>query len=74
MHQDNYSGDSALTGRSGSGPDARPRGRGIVPPDGSIAKAGGHVSVFCASCERWIDCYEGILPEIALDRHIDLIH
>jgi hypothetical protein len=50
------------------------RQRAMTPPDGLISRSGGHVSVFCAQCQRWIDCYDGIAPEAAHERHRDLLH
>ncbi len=48
--------------------------REITPADGSVAGSGELVCVFCAPCQRWIDCYDGIPPEVALDRHAALFH
>ena len=48
--------------------------RTITPTDGAVIESGGHIAVYCASCERWIDCYAGIGPETALERHSVLIH
>jgi hypothetical protein len=48
--------------------------RDLMPLDGSIAQSGENVSVFCATCERWIDCCEGVPAEIARTRHGDLFH
>jgi hypothetical protein len=56
---------------------ARPRSTGtsdLSPMDGSVAQAGTNLSVYCAPCERWIDCYVGIEPQIALKRHALLVH
>jgi hypothetical protein len=44
------------------------------PTDGSVIRSGKLACVFCAHCQRWIDCYVGIPPETALQRHADLIH
>jgi hypothetical protein len=51
-----------------------PRVREITPADGSVARLGDHVSVYCAPCQRWIDCHEEIPPDIARRRHADLFH
>jgi hypothetical protein len=45
-----------------------------MPADGSIARSGVHVSVFCAPCQRWIDCQADIPPEVAWERHGTLLH
>ena len=50
------------------------RPREIMPMDGAVVEAGGHVAIYCASCGRWVDCHGGIPPETALERHSDLIH
>ncbi len=57
----------------GDRPSAQ-QSRPIAPTDGSVARSDTHVSVFCAPCERWVDCCDGIDPESALARHVDLIH
>ncbi len=51
-----------------------PRVREITPADGSVARLGEHVSVYCAPCQRWIDCHDGIPPEVAQKRHGELFH
>jgi hypothetical protein len=48
--------------------------RDLLPLDGSIAQCGENVSVFCATCERWIDCCEGVPADVARSRHGDLFH
>ena len=48
--------------------------RDLTPLDGSIAQSGQNVSVFCATCERWIDCCEGVPAEVARSRHGNLFH
>jgi hypothetical protein len=48
--------------------------RDLVPLDGSVAQFGGNVSVFCATCERWIDCCEGVPSTVARTRHGNLFH
>jgi hypothetical protein len=48
--------------------------RTMSPTDGSVAQSEGHVSVYCAPCHRWIDCYVNIEPETALSRHVRLVH
>ena len=48
--------------------------RDISPADGSIARSGSNVSVFCAPCQRWIDCLADIEPHVALERHGSLVH
>jgi hypothetical protein len=77
MHQDRYLGEMAVTRR----PDVDPDGtavnhpvRDITPTDGSIVASGELVSVFCAPCQRWVDCYAGIPPDIVLNRHRNLLH
>ena len=44
------------------------------PAHGSVAQSEANVSVFCAPCHRWIHCYADIEPEIALSRHVSLVH
>ena len=56
---------------------ARPRpneASHLSPIDGAVAQAGAHLSVYCAQCERWVDCYVQIEPQIALERHALLVH
>jgi len=56
---------------------ARPRSSessDLSPMDGSVAQAGANLSVYCARCERWVDCYVDIEPRVALERHALLIH
>jgi hypothetical protein len=53
-----------------STPEARP----IAPANGAVARVDDHVSAFCAVCERWIDCWADIEPEVALERHGVLVH
>jgi hypothetical protein len=48
--------------------------RPITPTDGSVVQVGNQESVYCAACQRWIDCYDGIAPEIVRDRHANLFH
>ena len=48
--------------------------RVIMPMDGSVAESGGHVAIFCAPCNRWVDCHTDIEPTTALQRHADLLH
>jgi hypothetical protein len=77
MRQDGYLGDAALNRQGQVDPDrlvASTRVRDITPADGSIVRSGELVSVFCAECQRWIDCHASITPEIALERHRYLIH
>ena len=75
MHPDDYSGTGALTRRSASDEVRPDRGdRDLTPPDGSVAGSGPMVCVFCAPCQRWIDCYDGIPPEVVLARHRGLFH
>ena len=52
----------------------RSKDRAITPPDGLVSHSQGHVSVFCAECQRWIDCYGEIEPETAHQRHRALLH
>jgi len=77
MHQDDQLAEQALARRSGRKSDADGddhQDRGITPADGSVAGSGALVCVFCAQCQRWIDCYDGIPPEVARDRHGLLFH
>ena len=56
---------------------ARPRSSessDLSPMDGSVAQAGANLSVYCARCARWVDCYVDIEPQVALERHALLIH
>jgi hypothetical protein len=56
---------------------ARPRpteASNLSPLDGSVAQVGPNVSVYCARCERWVDCYLEIEPHVALERHALLVH
>lgn len=46
----------------------------MSPTDGSVAQSEGNVSVYCAPCHRWIDCYADIEPDVALRRHVSLVH
>jgi len=46
----------------------------LTPADGSVARSDNCVSVFCAQCQRWIDCYDDIPPEVAWERHGSLFH
>ncbi len=46
----------------------------MSPADGSVAQSEGNVSVYCAPCQRWVDCYADIAPEIVLSRHVALVH
>ncbi len=48
--------------------------RELSPTDGSIATSGEHASIYCATCERWIDAYDEIPPEIVIQRHRLLVH
>jgi hypothetical protein len=69
--------EATLIRRSEVEPDlvvATPKVRDLTPADGSVVISGQLVSVFCAPCQRWIDCHAGISSEIALDRHADLLH
>ena len=75
--RDDYPGRETLTRRAaadaeGGLPDRAERQ--ITPADGSVAGSGQMVCVFCAPCQRWVDCYEGIPPEIARERHGELFH
>jgi hypothetical protein len=77
MGHDSRPGDEARTRKSAADYNdavVGPKDRVIAPVDGSIAWSDDLISVFCASCQRWIDCYEGIPPKVALDRHRHLIH
>ncbi len=48
--------------------------RDLSPADGAVAQSGDNMSVYCAPCQRWVDCNAGIEPEVALERHRALIH
>ena len=48
--------------------------RELAPTDGSIATSGEHTSIYCATCERWIDAYDEIPPEVVIQRHRLLVH
>ncbi len=77
MHQDTKKSEVTLI--RGSAVDftrARPRTeiRDLTPADGSVAQSDNHVSVFCAPCQRWIDCHDEIPPSVALERHGTLFH
>jgi hypothetical protein len=48
--------------------------RDLTPADGSVGGWGELICVFCAPCQRWIDCYEGVPPEVARQRHGELFH
>ncbi len=77
MDQDDYLGREALARRTVEKADGVPSGlveREITPADGSVAGSGQLVCVFCAPCQRWIDCYDGIPPEVARERHGALFH
>jgi hypothetical protein len=77
MHPDDYSGRNALTQRATVDTEDGPADHGVrhlSPPDGSIAGSGQLVCVYCAPCQRWIDCYDGIPPEVVLARHGTLFH
>jgi len=77
MHQDDQPAEQALARRNAPEGEAvvdDRRDRGITPADGSVAGSGVLVCVFCAPCQRWIDCYDGIPPEVARDRHGLLFH
>jgi len=77
MHQDDHPARRAR-GLSNEQQEAAPvHGHGereITPADGSVAGSGALVCVFCAPCQRWIDCYDGIPPEVARHRHGQLFH
>jgi hypothetical protein len=77
MHPDEYSGRNALTQRAAAATDEAAPDRAVrqfSPPDGSVAGSGQLVCVYCAPCARWIDCYDGIPPEVVLTRHGTLFH
>lgn len=77
MHQDNYPVDTVVGRRvveDAFTALAESETRDLMPADGSIARSGVHVSVFCAPCHRWIDCQADIPPEVAWERHGTLIH
>jgi hypothetical protein len=88
MHEDSHHGVATLIQRSAAQPiegeapkadaleqkSVRRNGRDLSPADGSVARMETHVSVFCASCQRWIDCYDGIEPEIVHQRHNTRTH
>ncbi|HEV3281797.1 MAG TPA: hypothetical protein VG032_09360 [Acidimicrobiales bacterium] len=77
MPDDNDRGDTIVSRRAAAYAAqvmASPRVREMTPPDGSVARIENHVSVYCAPCQRWIDCHEGIPPEVARERHGELLH
>jgi hypothetical protein len=51
-----------------------PRARDLTPADGAVVHSDSHVSVFCASCQRWIDCFDDIPPEVVRERHGERLH
>jgi hypothetical protein len=75
MHHQDQAGRNALSGRGpiDGDPPAREL-RDLTPPDGSVGGWGDLVCVYCAPCQRWIDCYEGVPPEVARQRHGELFH
>jgi hypothetical protein len=76
MHEDN-SGDAAVVRRAaarGSWKFIGLRDGELSPEDGSVIRSGHLACVFCAQCQRWVDCYDGVPPETALERHAALIH
>ena len=77
MPQDDHPARKAVAPREARKDDAAVddrRDRQITPADGSVAGSGALVCVFCAACQRWIDCYDGIPPEVAHQRHGVLFH
>jgi hypothetical protein len=77
MHDDNRTVDEAPTRRAmvrAAEAMASSKARELTPPDGSVAQSEDHTSVFCAQCLRWIDCYDGVSPEVARARHGELVH
>jgi hypothetical protein len=77
MHQDDHPARKAVAPREARQDNAvvdDRQGRQITPTDGSVAGSGAMVCVFCAPCQRWIDCYDGIPPEVAHQRHGLLFH
>lgn len=77
MSQDDYTvrgAPSRWTSTKADGGFAGHVEREITPADGSVAGSGDLVCVFCAPCQRWIDCYDGIPPHVALERHGALFH
>ena len=65
MHQDDHPARKAVAPREARQDNAvvdDRQGRQITPTDGSVAGSGAMVCVFCAPCQRWIDCYDGIPP------------
>jgi hypothetical protein len=77
MNHENPSGETDSTRRAVVGAAEAiigTSGREIVPVDGSVERSGDLVSVFCGQCQRWIHCYDRIEPEIALHRHVSLMH
>ena len=78
MHQDDHPARQARGLSSEQQEEDAPvhghREREITPTDGSVAGSGALVCVFCAPCQRWIDCYDGIPPEVARERHGQLFH
>jgi hypothetical protein len=77
MQQGNYLADSDSPAFRRSVPvdAARPVApQQITPTDGAVVHMADRDSVYCASCGRWIDCYEDIAPETVLVRHGNLFH
>jgi hypothetical protein len=75
--KDDYPGGETLTQRPSANVQTGLAGHGdreITPTDGSVAGSGHLLCVFCAPCQRWIDCYEGVPPEVARERHGELFH
>ena len=75
MPKERYLGVIALDrSDDGSQEQARTPIRDITPGDGAVVQSGDLTSVFCAPCQRWIDCQADIPTDIALDRHRSLVH
>jgi hypothetical protein len=74
MHRDNPSDGTNSSGDANVVPGSRSVDHEMVPPDGAVATFGDRVSVFCAACMKWVNCYDDIPPETARDRHTALFH
>ncbi len=46
----------------------------IEPVDGAAVTEGGHVSVYCGSCRRWVDGPDGVDATAVKVRHFYAVH
>ncbi len=74
MHRDDQPDGTNRGGDASVAPGSREIDHEMVPPDGAVATFGDRVSVFCAACVKWINCYDDISPETARERHRALFH